>query len=144
MKSQQLNEISSPPRGEVKKLARALDGDEVVAIGAVAGRVGGNGAGNVVAVDLAVRQRVREFAPAAVGVRDRRAARRARGEAAIDAIAVGIVGDDEEALFRMSGSSTKEHSSDGGGRDHGAHGGTPDWRPTRLEVAMDRRMQRRG
>ena len=45
---------------------------------------------------------------------------------------------------RLGGRGTKEHSSNGGGRDHGAHMGTPDWRPTRLEVAMDRRMQRRS
>src|SRR5262245_39125951 len=67
--------------GNVVASARAFDGDEAVAVGGAAAR--GNCAGDVVAVDLAVRERLRELACAAVGVRRRLTARFAVGEAAI-------------------------------------------------------------
>jgi hypothetical protein len=99
--------------------ARALDGDEVVAIGGAAS--GGNDPRHVVAVDLSVRQRLRELACAAVRVRRRLAAGFAGREATVDAVAVGVVGDDENALVRFGGGSSKEDCRESGGRDHGTH-----------------------
>jgi len=99
--------------------ARALDGDEVVAIGGAAS--GGNDPRHVVAVDLSVRQRLRELARPAVRVRRRPAAGFARSEATVDAVAIGIVGDNENALVRLGGCSSKEDCRESGGRDHGTH-----------------------
>ena len=55
-------------------LARADDGDEVVAPGAAAAAAGRDGAGDVVAVDLAERHGGRVLVRLAIGVGDRRAA----------------------------------------------------------------------
>src|SRR5579862_4054244 len=103
------------------KSALADNRDEIVArrAAARARAAGRNGAGDVVAVDFAERQRLREIARLAVRIRHRRAARRAGGEAAVDAVAVGIVGDDEDALFRLCGSRAEEHQGSGG--DHETH-----------------------
>src|SRR5262249_46715500 len=67
------------------KSARADDGDEVVAGGAVAGARAArrNGAGDVVAVDFAERQRLGELARLAIGVGDGGAAFGARSETAV-------------------------------------------------------------
>src|SRR5664280_3218262 len=84
--------------------ARADDGDDVAfATLATAGAAARNGAGNVVAVDLAVGHGLGEFVRLAIGVGRRRAAFGARGEATVDAVAVGIVGNDEHAPLRLRG-----------------------------------------
>ncbi len=121
--------------GEAKPLgksARALDGDELVAMGATAGAGGArrDRAGNVVTIDLAIGQRVAELVVAAVRIRRRYAAGRARCQAKVDAVAVDVVGDDEDALFRLRGGCTKQHSGKSGRRDHGTHG-TPSRRRKR-------------
>src|SRR4051794_527556 len=78
--------------------ARALNGDELLADAAAAGIVGHrNGSGDVVLVDLVERGGLGELARLAIGGRGRRAAMRAGGEAPVDAVAVGRVGDDEDA-----------------------------------------------
>src|SRR5215468_4995129 len=70
-------------------LARAHDGDEVVAMPDTAARAaGGDRAGNVVAIDLAVGQSLSVFVSAAVRIRGSLTACRTGSEAAIDAIAV--------------------------------------------------------
>ena len=99
--------------------ARALDGDEVVATAAVAGAgaAGRNRAGNVVAIDLAVGQSLREFVCAAIRIGGRLTAGRAGREAAIDAVAVAVVGDDENALLRMCGAGAEQKSSAKSSRD---------------------------
>ena len=101
------------------KSARALDGDEVVAMRAVAGAgaAGRDGAGDVVAIDLAVGQCLAEFVRAAVGIRRGGAAGRAGGEAAIDAIAVAAIGDDENALLSVCGAGAGQYGGEYGGRD---------------------------
>src|ERR1700688_865723 len=75
-------------------LSRADDGDEVVALGSLAAAraAGRNGAGDVIAIDFAVGRCLGEFARLANGVCRRRAALGARGQAAVDAVAVAIVG----------------------------------------------------
>ena len=50
-----------------------------------------------------------ELARLAIGGRGGGAAGRAGGEAAVDAVAVGIVGDDEDALFRLRGGGAEQH-----------------------------------
>lgn len=79
-------------------LAPADDGDDR-ALSATAGRrIGvGNGAGDLVAADLAERIRLGVGVRLAVGVGGKRAAFFLIGEAAIDAVIVGVVGDDEHA-----------------------------------------------
>ena len=62
-----------------------------------------------------------EFVRAAVGIRRRFAAGRARSEAAIDAVAVAVVGDDEDALFRLRGALPTQRRGKNGDRDHGTH-----------------------
>ena len=62
----------------------------------------------VVAVDLRDRSRLGEFVGVAIRVRHRGAAARARRQAAVDAVAVRIVGDDEDALFSTCGAGAKQ------------------------------------
>ena len=98
-------------------LTRADDGDDVaIAVFAPARTAGGNGAGDVVAVDLAVRHGRREFVALAIGVSGRRAALVARGEAAVDAVAVPVIGDDEHALLGLCGRDDA-NAEDGGEAD---------------------------
>src|SRR6476660_8765084 len=90
--------------------AGAHDGDEVVAMPGTAGAraAGRDRAGNVVAIDLAVGHSLPVFVGAAIGIRDSLAARRAGREAAVDAVAIAVIGDDENPLFRMSGACAKQ------------------------------------
>src|ERR1700756_4182874 len=81
-------------------LPRALDGDESIAAAAAAAAGGRDRARDVVAVDLAERRRLAELMRMAVGGRRRAAAALAGRQAAVDAVAVRIVGDDGDALFR--------------------------------------------
>src|SRR5438132_578853 len=80
-------------------LAQALDGDELVAGGGAGGRW--HRAGDLLALDLAKRRRFLVVAGLAIGGGHGRAAARAAGETAVDAVAVGIVGDDERTLFGL-------------------------------------------
>src|ERR1044072_6095781 len=84
-----------------RTLPRALDRDKALAAAdagiATAGR---NRAGDLVAVDPAERARLRKGLRLAVAGRDHGAAALAVGEAAVDAVAVRIVRDDEGAVFR--------------------------------------------
>src|ERR1700682_3441302 len=81
--------------------ARALDGDEFLAAAAATeAGIGGNSPGNLVAIHLAKRTGLGKFTRLAVRGRNGHAAARTAGQASIDAVTVGIVGDDEHALFR--------------------------------------------
>src|ERR1700733_6687933 len=97
--------------------ARALDGDKIVAANVVTRAARRNRAGNVVAIDLAVRQGFGEFVGAAIGICRGGAAYRAGGEAAIDAIAVAVMGYDKKAFFRLRGRSSQDRGSDSHGCD---------------------------
>jgi hypothetical protein len=95
--------------------ARALDGDEVVA-GATFARAraaGRNGTGYVVAIDLAEGHGLREFVRVAVCIRRGLPAGCARCKAAIDAVTVGVIGDDEYPLFGLRGAGAEKHGRDG-------------------------------
>ena len=54
-------------------------------------------------------ERLGELARLAVGGGDGRAAMGAGGEAAVDAVAVGVVGDDENVFFRLRGGGAEQH-----------------------------------
>src|ERR1043166_8888635 len=75
-------------------LARALNGDEFVALG----HPDRDRPGDLLPLDLAEGGGLREFARAAVGGRDRGSAAGSRRQATVDAISVRIVGDDENAI----------------------------------------------
>src|SRR5581483_10272976 len=89
---------SRTPGGPIRRSARALDRDELVVVGAASR----HRAGDLVAVNLAETTGLRELARLAIGRRDRRTARRSAREASVHAIAVRIIRDDENALFRLS------------------------------------------
>src|SRR5262249_23406374 len=97
-------------RGCSAASAQALDGDEFVAGGGTVGRR--HGARDLLALDPAKRRGFRVVAGLAIGGRNRRPADRAGGETAVDAVAVGIVGNDEGALFGL------RRSAENGGRQH--------------------------
>src|SRR5262249_12402610 len=86
-------------RGCSAASAQALDRDEFVAGGGAVGRR--HRAGDLLALDPAKRRGFRVVAGLAIGGGNRRATGRAGGETAVDAIAVGIVGNDEGALFGL-------------------------------------------
>ena len=65
-------------------------------------------------------ERLGELARLAVGGRGGGAATGAGGEAAVDAVAVGVVGDDEDALFRLRGRGAEQHG-EGEGGEEGSH-----------------------
>ena len=104
--------LGPPLRGEWRpgySLAVADDGDEIVAFGpfAAARTAVRNGAGDVVTVDFAVARGLGKLMRLAIGVGRRRAAFVAGRQATVDAIAVGIVGDDEHLSVRLRARSTK-------------------------------------
>src|SRR5258708_32232083 len=99
---------------QISASARALDGDELLADAAAAGIVGHrNGSGDVVLVDLVERGGLGELARLAIGGRCGRSAMRAGGEAAVDAVAVGRVGDDEGARLGLGRRSAENGAKDG-------------------------------
>src|SRR5437667_1410093 len=99
--------------------ARALDSDEFVAGTAAAGRVAaGHRSRDLIAVDLAEGGRLSEVARLAISVRDRSAAVRAGGETAVDAVAVGVVRNDEDALLGLGGDTDVENSGEGEDGDY--------------------------
>ena len=68
----------------------------------------------------------------AIGACHRRAARRARSEAAVDAVAVAVIGDDEHPLFGLRRGGSKKHGRGGADRNHETHRS-----PTRRTRAKD-------
>src|SRR5882724_6122487 len=106
-----------------RALARALDRDEVVAGAAFAGTgVGRDRAGDLVLVDLAVGRGLGELPRLAVGGCGGCAALGTGGQAAVDAVAVGVVGDDKYAFFRLRGRRA-EQQGEGDGGEEGSHRG---------------------
>src|SRR5262245_41192603 len=104
-------------------LARALDRDEFLAGLAFAGATRRHRAGDLVAVEPPVGGRPIVIARAAISGGGGRAAGRAGGEAAVDAVAVGVVGDNESALLgrRRDRDVDIERSTKGERGKHVAH-----------------------
>ena len=112
------------------RLARANDGDDVAGIILAALRVAGSrAAGNVVAIDLVVGRSFRKSLRLAVGVRGGRTAFFPRREAAVDAVAVGVVGHDEHPALGIcrSRQAQAQHSSETD-RDRPHYENTREWR----------------
>ncbi len=104
------------------RLAGTLDGN-ILAIGA--GPVGRrHGSGDLVVIDLAEGGRLQIVARLAVGGRDRDPAARPARQAAVHAVAVGIVGDDENTLLGLCGRTENGARNDECGED-GAHSAIP-------------------
>src|SRR5436190_4997779 len=105
-----------------RALARALDRDELIAGAAFAGTgVGRDRAGDLFLADLAVGCGLGEFPRLAVGRCRCRAALGARRQATVDAVAVGIVGDDEYTFFGLRGRRA-EQQGEGDRGEEGSHG----------------------
>src|SRR5262249_40284018 len=100
---------------------RALDRDEFVGLD----ESGRDRTRDLVTVDLAERGCLDEVARLAIGGRHRGPAACPARQTAIDAIAVGIVGDDEDALFSLRGDVAEEDSRKGQHGGKSAHGLTP-------------------
>jgi hypothetical protein len=84
--------------------ARADDGDYVAGVVTAAAAIGiGDCSGNIATIRLMVGRSLRESLRLAIGVGRRRAAFFAGGKATVDAIAVGIIGDDEHASLGLCG-----------------------------------------
>jgi hypothetical protein len=98
-----------------------------------AGPAGRDRAGNVVAIDLAVRKGLAEFVRVAVGVRRGSATGLAGREAAVDAVGVAVAGDDEYALFRMRCAGAEQDGGRNYGGDRGTHR-TPNRRQMRRSL----------
>jgi hypothetical protein len=114
----------------VARLARANDGDDVAGIIPAALRVaGGRAAGNVVAIDLVVGRSFRKSLCLAVGVGGGRPAFFPRREAAVDAVAVGVVGHDDHPALGIcrSRQAQAQHSSETD-RDRPHYENTREWR----------------
>src|SRR5262249_52368468 len=101
-------------------------------------------AGDLVALDLAERLRQREGLRLAIGGRDGDAAALPGREAAVDAITVGVVGNDEGAILsrrgRRKGERTRNRESQARNGSH-SPGPNPNarWaRSLRLEALRDR------
>src|SRR6476660_930767 len=80
-------------------LSQALDGDEFVTRAGAGGR--GHGTRDLLALDLAERSDLDVIMGLAIGGCDHHPAARAGRQAAVDAIAVGIVADDEYPRFGL-------------------------------------------
>jgi len=120
----------------VAALARALNGDEVGAGSAAAAPAKiGNAPGDLLAIGLSEGDGLRVLAASAEGGCGRRSALRAAGEATIDAVAVGIVGDDEDPLFCLRGGK----GGDDRAKDRDGKQGTH--RPARLDTRPERWQQ---
>ena len=84
-----------------------------------------NGAGHLARIDPAIGHRVGVFVGVAIGARRRRAAVFALGKSLIDAIAVGLIGDEKDLAVRARGGGKAEEQAggeDGKDRSHGAPG----------------------
>src|SRR5262249_8468240 len=110
-----------PPSDGVR--GKAFDGDELV-LGRGAGG-GGHAAADLVALDLAERRGAGEVVRLAIGGGHHDAAGRAGGEAAVDAIAVRDVGDDECARFGL-----RSRAEGGARQNERGEGLTHRWPPS--------------
>src|SRR5918998_2600024 len=81
----------------------ALDGHEFLTGAAAGGDAGRHHTGDLVALDLAERDSLVEFAGTAIGVRDGGSTAGAAREAAVDPITVRIIVDDQNALLGAGG-----------------------------------------
>jgi hypothetical protein len=104
-----------------RRLAQALDRDKL--IGRRGAIRGGHGAGDLLAIYLAEGCGFAEVTRLAIGRGDGRPAVCACGQAPIHTVAVGVVGNDEKALFRMRGSVAKHGRKTE--RRENAHGRSP-------------------
>src|SRR6476469_736170 len=96
------------------RLAVADDGDDLAfGVAAAAGRAGRDSAGDVVALDLSVGTGRGELVRFAIGVGGSRPAFVAGGEAAVDAVAVRFVGDDEHAVLGLRGAKLRHGKQSG-------------------------------
>src|SRR5437588_9114587 len=103
--------------------ACALDGDERLANPTPTGGVRSrNGARDFLTIDPAERRRMAEVARFAIGGSDRHAAAVAGRQAAIDAVAIGIIGDDENALLGLRADIAAKEDGKGEGGEKTAHG----------------------
>jgi hypothetical protein len=101
-------------RLQVACLARAHDGDDIaLRFAATAGAARWNRTGYVVSIDLAVGRGVDEPLGLAIGVGGRSATSVTRGQAAINAIAIRIVGNNEHALLVLRGRPAAEAKNGG-------------------------------
>src|SRR4051812_7216 len=93
----------------------------VAGAGLAGGAVGRDRAGDLVLVDLVERGGLGKLARLAIGGRGGGAALLAAGEAAVDAVAVGVVGDDENLFLRLRGRCAEQRDKGDGG-NKGSHG----------------------
>src|SRR4051812_17008958 len=112
--------------------ARALDRDEAVAASrAGIGATGGHSAGDVVAGDFAEGFCLLEGARLAIGCCDACSAPLAIGEAAVDAVTVGVVRDNEDAVLgrggQRGGHRPNEHQTEAPQKPHRP---SPGWEKT--------------
>src|SRR5262249_22015756 len=94
-------------RRRARRLAQALDCDELIAWGRAIGH--GDPTRDLVAVHLAERSRPNEITRSAVSGGDRNSAGCATGQTAIDAIAIGIIGNDERTPLGLRGSAENDN-----------------------------------
>ena len=85
---------------------------------AAAGHIPGNSAGDLVGIDAAVRYGLGEIPLLAIGARGMRPALVAPGEALVDAITVGLVGDNEDAGVGEGGGGGDDKCA---GQNKGSH-----------------------
>src|SRR5262245_2588226 len=120
-----------PPPPSDRVLAQAFDGDELV-LGRGAGG-GRHAAADLVALDLAERRGAGEVVRLGIGGGHHDAASRAGGEAAVDAIAVRDVGDDECARFGL-----RSRAEGGARQDERGEDRTHRWPPSHPGFPGDR------
>mgnify|MGYP000870071831 FL=1 len=109
--------------------ARAGNGNVFIAAGmtAAVGHIPGNSAGDLVGIDATVGYRLGEIPLLAIGARSVRTALVATGQALVDAIAIGLVGDDEHAgVGKGRGGAERERA----GQKKGSHAAPIEGRKT--------------
>ena len=103
--------------------ARALDGEEIAAGIATARRAAiGHGPGDVAAIDPLERDCVPKRAALAEGGRRGIAAASPARKALVDAVAVAIAPNNEDAPFRLRGGERSDDDAGNGNGENGAHG----------------------
>src|SRR5882724_5646165 len=120
------------------RLSRALDGNELFGLG----NADRDRSGDLLALDPAEGSSLREFARAAIGGRDRGSAACACRQAAVDAIPVRIVGNDEDPILSLHRNIAVENGCKGESGDNEAHGSLAGgWR---APAGTDSRLRQRG
>src|SRR6267142_3024247 len=99
-------------------LAGTLDGNELFGLG----NADRDCSGDLLALDPAEGSSLRVFARAAIGSRDRGSAACSRRQAAVDAIPVRIVDNDEDPLLSLRRNIAAEKGCKGESGDNEAHG----------------------